>query len=182
MDWFTADFHFDHEAVIGMDGRPFKSQDEMHEVMIDNWNSCVAKSDRCWIIGDFTLGKDPMKYLNKMNGDIHLIWGNHDHFTKNKAPRISAFHDLKEINIDGQAIVMCHYPMLSWHHAFRGTWHLYGHVHMQAFPYDGLCINVGVMHHNYKPVSFEQLKELMKPKLKKREAWLKQLEYERSLP
>ena len=40
--FFTADMHFGHENVIGFDGRPFASADEMDSELIKRWNNNVG--------------------------------------------------------------------------------------------------------------------------------------------
>ena len=40
--FFTADMHFGYENVIGFDGRPFASADEMDSELIKRWNNNVG--------------------------------------------------------------------------------------------------------------------------------------------
>ncbi len=50
----------------------------MDNALIDNFNSRVKPGDTAYIIGDFAFA-DHDPYLSKMNGDLHLVLGNHDH-------------------------------------------------------------------------------------------------------
>ena len=78
--FFTSDTHFNHTNIIQYCQRPFKSTDEMNEAMIDNWNSVVGEDDTMFHLGDFCLGgaEEWNKILNRLNGRIYLILGNHD--------------------------------------------------------------------------------------------------------
>lgn len=78
--FFTSDTHFNHTNIIQYCQRPFKSTDEMNEAMIDNWNSVVGEDDTVFHLGDFCLGgaEEWNKILNRLNGRIYLILGNHD--------------------------------------------------------------------------------------------------------
>ena len=45
MIYFTADTHFGHENVIRFCGRPYATDAEMDEALIENWNSRVKGND-----------------------------------------------------------------------------------------------------------------------------------------
>jgi calcineurin-like phosphoesterase family protein len=50
--FYISDLHFGHQKCIDFDSRPFKSLDDMHETMIQNWNSVVSKGDLVYVLGD----------------------------------------------------------------------------------------------------------------------------------
>jgi len=79
-----ADTHFGHEKINEYGQRPFNSTHEMNEVLIANWNRVVGKEDTVYFLGDLcfeTKDKKKEYWLNRLNG--HIIWvkGNHDHYT-----------------------------------------------------------------------------------------------------
>lgn len=77
--WLIADTHFNHENIIEYTGRPFDNVNQMNQTIIDNWNAVVAPGDTVLHLGDFAMGKDSVQGLvNSLNGNIHLIIGNHD--------------------------------------------------------------------------------------------------------
>lgn len=41
MIYFTADTHFCHSNIINLNSRPFKDINEMHSVIIRNWNQII---------------------------------------------------------------------------------------------------------------------------------------------
>lgn len=165
--WFTSDSHFGHYNIIKYCNRPFSTTEEMDEYLIDKWNSVVKKGDIVYHLGDFQITGYSKKHqqlvsktLKKLNGNKILITGNHDSPAVLSAPEWSKIYRLHHINVNGQRIIMCHYPMRSWQFRSHGSWMLYGHVHGNLPGPDGqYTCDVGVDVWNYTPVSFEQLKE-----------------------
>ena len=81
MDYFIADTHFGGENIINFTHREFKSVKDMDETIVFNWNKVVKDNDKVIVAGDFFDNKDEafMKnILNRLNGTIVLIKGNHD--------------------------------------------------------------------------------------------------------
>ena len=78
--FFTSDLHFGHVNIIQFCGRPARDIDEMHDIIIDNWNNTVGVDDEVWVLGDFALGKirETLPLVGLLNGTKHLIAGNHD--------------------------------------------------------------------------------------------------------
>lgn len=185
MDWFTADTHFGHNNIIRYSNRPFTSVEEMDDVIINNINNLVQPGDTLWFLGDFCFGpRDPERfyrvaesYRNRIEcNNIILIWGNHDpnRFAHKREERDSAGkfrrlfkddYDLKQTTVMGQKIVLCHYAMRVWDKSHHGAWHLYGHSH-GSLPDDpnSLSFDCGVDCHDYKPLNFNEVGEIMKKK------------------
>jgi calcineurin-like phosphoesterase family protein len=165
--WFTSDTHFGHANILDFCNRPFSTVQEMNEALVENWNSVIGKGDRIYHLGDVAwLGKDlkqdeASKYLHALKGDKYLIKGNHD------SPPIlkmgwNQIYDYKEIKIEGQHIVMSHFPMLTWHRAHKGSWMLHGHCHggVNELNADSPRLDVGSDNFDYTPINFSQIKEL----------------------
>lgn len=133
MKYYIADLHLGHENIIRLSKRPFKTVQEMDDVIIDNINSVVTDDDDLYILGDVCFKcNNPMDYINRINGRKHLVIGNHDKFLiKNPSIR-KCFVEIKDIMTvtDGDyRIVLCHYPMVEWDGYYRGVLHFYGHIH-----------------------------------------------------
>jgi len=165
MIYVTSDLHFNHSNIIKYCNRPFINTFEMNQKLINNWNSVVQRGDSVFVLGDFMFGRkaehDADYFLSNLNGNKILITGNHDKKEVINARGWKEVHKtIYETEINGQYIVMCHYPMRSWNHFFRNSWHLFGHVHNKMEPY-GLSFDVGVDSWNYMPISFDQVKEKM---------------------
>lgn len=125
--WFTSDNHFYHNNIIKMFGRKgiFQNLDEMHDYMIKQWNSVVAKSDTVYVIGDFSFGNvaDTRTILCRLNGMKILIRGNHDERFSTHALLNAGFHDVRDSFLykvgsgdQVRRILLCHYPynMPAW--------------------------------------------------------------------
>ena len=65
MIWFTSDLHLGHKAAITMCERPFETVEEMNELLICNFNSCVKKKDTVYILGDIA-HRTPVADANQM--------------------------------------------------------------------------------------------------------------------
>jgi len=141
----------------------------MDETIIKNWNNTVGKDDLVYHLGDFAYGKNTtVDYLRRvrlrLNGKIELINGNHEalahELAKEPCQHFVNVQDYKELNINGQKIILFHYGMRTWHHDLRGAWHLYGHSHDRLKPY-GKSFDIGVDSWNFKPLSYEEVKKEM---------------------
>jgi len=152
--FFISDFHLFHNNVIRFDNRPFKDVHEMHSVLIDNWNDVVGEDDIVIYLGDISFAKadeksEVNKILNKLNGKIHFIIGNHDKFHEIvKNPRFESVNDYLEVKIiyptisgvgsstlqKEETLFCCmHYPIFSWNKGHHGSWMIHGHCHMNLF-------------------------------------------------
>lgn len=78
--FFTSDTHFNHANIIRFCNCPFKDVEQMNETLIANWNRVVGMDDTVFHLGDFCLGgaAEWTKVLDRLNGKIYLIMGNHD--------------------------------------------------------------------------------------------------------
>lgn len=135
MNYFISDLHIGHQNILGYDDRPFNDVDEMEEVMILNWNAAVGIDDDVYILGDISWKNvtKTIEFLKQLNGNLHLIVGNHDsNFLKNVNFR-NCFVEItnyKELRLDdGTFIVLSHYPIIFYNRVHQGAFHLYGHVH-----------------------------------------------------
>jgi calcineurin-like phosphoesterase family protein len=115
-------------------------------------------------VGDFCFSEKGQGILDQLNGNKHLILGNHDKEGR-KLRGWASIEKLREIYVGNQMIVLCHYAMRVWNKSHHGTWHLYGHSH-GSLPDDpnSLSFDVGVDCHDYKPLEFEDVARIMKKK------------------
>jgi calcineurin-like phosphoesterase family protein len=83
-----------------------------------------------YVVGDFTLGgEDVARHYREQIAcrRVHLIKGNHDRPSVSKV--FGPMPHIKKIRVEGQKVILCHYPMMTWEGRGRGYAHLYGHVH-----------------------------------------------------
>ncbi len=169
--FFTADTHFRHANLLKyMPNRPGKTIEEHDEILIERWNEVVKPGDSVYHLGDFLFGSGRRctdnvdRYLKRLNGQVHLILGNHD----GKAVRRcnwASISDIKCIKINKQRLVLCHYSMVVWRKSHYGAWQLFGHSHgnLEDCPHR-LSTDVGVDSWGYRPVTLDQIRPIMAKK------------------
>lgn len=146
----TSDSHLGHENIIRYCGRDYKNARHMDESMIADWNGVVKKDN--WVIhlGDFSFNPD--RYVNKLNGRIILVRGNHDN---GKYDRLfEGVVDHMPLKIGEFNCFLTHKPMDINEQYKKGRepdlsvldrydYILCGHVH-EKWAVNGKNINVGV--------------------------------------
>lgn len=174
--FFTSDTHFNHQKIMEYCRRPFNSVEEMNETMIRNWNKMVGQNDIVFHLGDFCLGgaAEWTKILDRLNGKIHLILGNHD--MKNiRQGFIQRFEEVvmqRYIEIGKKRIYLNHYPFLCYPGGYNNdVWQLFGHVHSCPC-YTGIDkprlqylyptqYDVGIDNNNFTPIPYEEVKKII---------------------
>lgn len=164
--WFTSDTHFGHANIIKFVGRPFKSAEEMDEIIIERWNERVRPGDSVYHLGDFALMQkttaEVEAYVKRLRGQKFLIQGNHDHKRTRKAKGFQEVTPYKEIGVGDQRIILMHYAMKVWNRSHHGSWQLHGHSH-GSLPrdFERKQLDVGVDSWDYRPLSFEEVSKEM---------------------
>jgi len=163
--FFISDTHFGHYAILKHSLRPFVSATDMDQAIIENWNNVVSPKDDVFHLGDFCWGRDytvARRYRDALNGNIHLIMGNHDRLSfgeyKHLFGTVTQIHQLMYGQIP---IILCHFGMRVWNRSHFNSWHLYGHSHGKLQPV-GKTHDVGVDNNGFKPVSLLEIEEIMK--------------------
>lgn len=176
--FFISDTHFGHSNIIQYGQRPFSCVEEMDEVMVKRWNDVVSASAHIYHLGDITMARDGqgkgLDILRRLNGHKRLIMGNHDQFKVKHY--LDHFEKVMAMNvIDGMRFT--HIPV---HPENLGNVfaNVHGHIHQAASPVpilkrhvtkDGHVkerwipyINVSVEVIDYKPVSLDEIKGMVK--------------------
>lgn len=185
--FFVSDTHFSHKHIIKFCNRPFANEKEMDETLIKNWNDKVPPNGLVFHLGDFGWGgyKEWKQIRERLNGEIILIKGNHDH--RNGPQSETQFDELFKlstqqllIDIEGRKIYLNHVPFLCYGGTYRDpqglVYQLFGHVHTSPtssgmdtdrlkylFPtqYD-----VGVDNNNFTPISWHEVNEKIQTQIK----------------
>lgn len=171
--WFVADSHFYHKNIIKYCNRPFSTIEEMNQTIIDSWNSVVKEGDTVFHLGDmgFCGTQNLVSIFSQLNGEIHLIRGNHDSSNAIKAlfdndliqscEKYTSITMVDDEEIPEQELFLCHYPMIDWNNKERGCWMIHGHNHMlpSTPSHSPKHYDVGVDRNNYTPVNFQIIKE-----------------------
>jgi calcineurin-like phosphoesterase family protein len=173
--------------------RGYESSAEHDEGIVRNWNSKATEKTVGFLLGDIMFGyggeEEFVKLMNRLNfRRVFVMSGNHQSGWK------QAFESIKdntlylnghkkevifvpnylEAYVNGQAIVCCHYPILSWNGAGKGSWMLFSHVHGSLGNSDlgamyvndgGFNLEVSVEMTNY-PLTYGDISTIMKNKSK----------------
>jgi len=174
MIYYISDNHWSHANIIKYCKRPFNDVEEMNSEMIRRWNETVTPEDTVYYLGDFALGKgeDIVPLVASLNGQKHLIYGNHDEGSLSKHRQAEWLTIQPELYADdnGRVVWMSHYPLyknpipdkrnLVRPKASR-NWHisLCGHCHNEWQISDAGCINVGADNWDFTPQTLDQLIE-----------------------
>lgn len=143
----------------------------MHEELISRWNIMVGKKDIVYHLGDFfitTKIEDIDSILDRLNGTIRLVRGNHDEWAK-KIPKLRNAHKIEwvkdyfehKFTVDGVShlVVMSHFPFLAWNKSHYGSFHFHGHSHgaFNEVNRKYRRMDVGVDNLSFFPISIPEL-------------------------
>ena len=187
--WFTADTHFGHGNIILYCRRPYMPASDidaclayprgttlptelkqrleaataaMDEDMIRRWNDTVAPEDDVWHLGDFCMSNrrfNVYEYMRRLQGQKHLIRGNHDREDVWACPQWISSQNYAELRCEKTDLVLFHYAMRVWNGSFGSrAIQLFGHSHGMLSAIAGQC-DVGVDCWDYRPVSLNQIME-----------------------
>ncbi len=166
--FLISDTHFGHLGVTkfltdeGEPMRPYNDVVDMDEDLIMKWNSVVGEKDKVYHLGDVLINRRAFPTLSRLAGQKILIKGNHDLFRlKEYLPYfkdIRAYHKLDNY-------LLSHIPV---HPCSVSRWdaNIHGHLHhnrvMLGDRIDPRYFNMCVEHHNYYPVPFETVRQMIK--------------------
>lgn len=176
--FFTSDTHFNHDREFVYSPRGFKTIQEMNGTLVKNWNETVGNDDDIYVLGDFFLGTDfnyIQEVLNKLNGRIHLVTGNHD--TPSKIIEYTSWNnivkiaDALRIRYKKREFFLCHYPVLTAsleQDPDKAVINLFGHTHSKDKFYEDrpYMYNVAVDANDNKPVEIEEILTAFNNKVK----------------
>lgn len=165
--YFISDTHFGHENIIKYCNRPFDNVDQMNTVMVKEWHTQIPKDADVFYLGDVAMKMNPNRLkeiLQILPGKMYLIAGNHDKLILKRDDLRACFAavcDIGEIVIDGQSVILCHYPLESWPGKHRKVLHLHGHSHGKARAVlNRLDVGVDATGGRWRPVSWAEVVDL----------------------
>lgn len=167
-----ADLHLGHRSLVEgrlVEGRvelmdrgrqtDFGTLEEMHEALVQNWNSTVALRDKVYVLGDVAIHKKALPILGRMNGRKTLIMGNHDIF--NTKEYVKWFENLRAMRVLDK-LTLTHVPVHPNQLSESGRFIANVHGHTHRFFVPGRYINVCVENTCYTPVPLNVLIESVK--------------------
>lgn len=137
-DFITSDIHFGHKNIMTFcpeSRERFNNDVEyMNNKIVLEWNEIVQPEDHTYILGDvaFCSHLTAARLLGRCNGTKTLIIGNHDTKLIKHKEFIDCFVEItpyKHITVNGNRVIMFHYPIAEWDQMHRGSVHFHGHVH-----------------------------------------------------
>lgn len=155
--FITSDHHFGSWQLRGFLQVFSQDEDEIH---IEKWNSVVKPDDVVLYNGDFS--DDSVlkvnEYVKRLNGQIHLIKGNHDAYADEIYQEIfKSVND--EIHLDGLNAIVHHRP-----ENIMDKIEIYGHLHRFVEPSinkpDSFC--TCIHYSNGYPVRLDKILEIVK--------------------
>lgn len=140
--FFTADTHFGHRLMLSdrvPRPRPWDTVEEMNEALIEAWNAKIGQHDLVYHLGDFSfMRREPtQKIFDRLNGQIHLVRGNHERVVPKGVTWVKDYYETK---IGEVKVCLFHYACAVWNKSHYGSWHLYGHSHGS---FSGACSQCG---------------------------------------
>lgn len=168
-----------HQAEFLWRPRGFESVEEMNEAIVERWNKTVAAGWGYIVyhLGDMCLTNTDaaIPYIQRLNGNIRWIKGNHDSDAKVKKILVEC-HNVELISPyeenawayilkDGKRrFYLSHYPTLTANfddkHFSQHVINLHGHTHQQKnwlFPDNPFTYHVGLDSHNCTPVHIDEI-------------------------
>lgn len=180
----TSDLHFNHDREFVWKVRGYESVYEMNEAIVERFNSVVQPGDEVYILGDLCLGgggpailADNKALIERLNGRLHIIRGNHD-----TEPRVRMYATCTNVvdivkwadmlHYKGYHFYLSHFPTLTGNLEKESlkqcTCNLFGHTHQTTnFHLDmPFMYHVGVDSHNCYPMNLDDIITEMKAKVK----------------
>lgn len=182
-------FCHDRDFIWGSKGRSYKNVDEMNKHILSVWNSTITDNDIVFNLGDLVFndsnGKKAMFLMEHLKCKTHyFLHGNHSSGVKQVYEcAIQEFkneHSIQsdieiyplevgkfvfvgnylEVEVNGQPLVLTHYPLLSWNGLHQGAWNIFGHTHCNLKKTFGKQLDVG-WDFKKRPIPFSELKQLL---------------------
>jgi calcineurin-like phosphoesterase family protein len=158
--FFTSDHHFGHGGARGLFRRPFATTAAMDTAMVARWNEVVGPDDELWHLGDFAVRQSAARIrelLDALPGAKHLIVGNNDGAATVGLSEWASVQHYAEVEVDGTWLILCHYPLRTWHRIGRGAINLHGHSHGRLAPLPRQ-VDVGVDCWDFRPITLAAIR------------------------
>jgi calcineurin-like phosphoesterase family protein len=151
--FLISDLHLGHRNILKWARQEFRSVEDMHEVMVYQWNSFVKKRDTVIVLGDVAWDNQSLKIMGELNGTKKLVMGNHDKFKHGEYLKyFSSIHGA----LPYKNCILTHIPIhpAEFH---RWRYNIHGHLHCESLD-DPRYINVNVDQlDTYAPEEYEVL-------------------------
>ncbi len=175
----VSDHHLGHQnswekfkLEDGSPLRPFTSNEEMNETMIERHNAKVKEQDTVYFLGDVVINKKYLELVKRMNGRKILIRGNHDIF-KDEEYREVGFQQIHGVRVFTDKFIMSHIPLHPDCVTERFRVNVHGHLHANEVKLSAIDMDtnatkqyidprylcVCVEQTDYTPLHFDEVEE-----------------------
>jgi calcineurin-like phosphoesterase family protein len=173
----VSDHHLGHQnswekfkLEDGSPLRPFTSNEEMNETMIERHNAKVKEQDTVYFLGDVVINKKYLELVKRMNGRKILVRGNHDIF-KDEEYREVGFQQLHGVRVFVDKFILSHIPLHPDCVTERFRINVHGHLHANqvmswqvidediVYKPDPRYLCVCVEQTDYTPLHFDEVEE-----------------------
>jgi calcineurin-like phosphoesterase family protein len=160
---FISDPHIRHENMAIKRGFPDSYHHDENFTM--QWNLIVHKRDVTYILGDLTMEKNNYSFLDRLNGTIHIVGGNHDKIGHSKyiLEYVNGFAGMVKYRSKQYGkfwLTHCPiHPMELDIDKAKGftSYNIHGHIHDAYKIPDKRYINVSAEVIDYKPKTLKEL-------------------------
>ena len=162
MLYFYGDPHFGSDTIRRYENRPFNDVDIMDMELIKTYNEIVTEEDTVIFTGDFGAEGYEREILTSLNGKKYLVKGNHD--TKSN----SMYRELGFSEVYDHPIILDNFWIVSHEPMYVSKMIPYANIfaHVHNNPMYKTCSSRSycscVDRNNFKPVSFDYIKESVK--------------------
>lgn len=156
--FLISDEHYKHEKILQYERRPFRDTKEMQYALISKHNAVVGKDDVTYHLGDVFWGdnwKELAAVLKRLNGEHHLIIGNHDHIHWHNYLEAGFTSVHTSLQIDDY--ILTHDPAVAG--VLKDRKFIHGHTHSLGKRLGDNTYCVCVELHYYTPVSLDKIRE-----------------------
>jgi len=130
-----SDHHFGHQnswekfkLEDGSPLRPFNSNEEMNETMIERHNAKVKEHDTVYFLGDVVINRKHLHLVSRLNGRKILIRGNHDIFGDDDYYSVG-FEQIHGVRVFVDKFILSHIPLHPDCVTERFRVNVHGHLH-----------------------------------------------------
>ena len=157
--WFISDLHYGHNKPFILTPRNYNRVEDAMQHTWRTLREAIGENDIVFNLGDLVIGAGlntidyAWKLISLPCAAHYFINGNHSAGVKDiyKLTKMDAYPTMPddaevypltvvgtpfiflghrvEISIDGQCVVLDHYPIASWNHIAKGAYHIHGHCH-----------------------------------------------------
>lgn len=176
MIYFSSDLHLLHNRDFIYKARGFSTIEEMNKTILKNFNEMITSEDDLYLLGDTILGgpntiDKGIELINKLNGKLHLVWGNHCTLNRQQALKEQCNNVIEIVGYAGMLrykkwhFYMSHFPTNTtnfddYKKPFKQRiLNLHGHTHSKEKFNQYGSYNVAVDAHNCYPVSIDKIIE-----------------------